>query len=389
MNSNPSSKKYIVLDSILCIPFLNIQYFSELSGIKELIIASRLVIMLVFLFQFLRHKYAKNIVYAFVAMAACMIYSTYQNGVEIAPAFSRYYAIFGIVLLAICRRNNYDRFMHSIYYASELFVYLNLLTMIIFRDGLYSERHWLIGQKQDFVTVFLVATMAGLYLWNHNEHRKRVICMFLAMFASLMIILTLGLTAVLVLLLAMCFFTKKFRVYIRAKKLFFFCCILEFSIVVASFFGGQFAQITALLGSIQASDELSKADTFMMRVAMWVDSVQTILKHPWGIGYLTEENFLTYINFLYHPHVHNMYIDLTLTSGLIAPCAFFYVNKYTFKRLDTVRSSERDLYTYVIFVMNILMLTECFYWPFAYAIYILALISVDYQRYNCYETNIQ
>ncbi|WP_455667721.1 O-antigen ligase family protein [Phocaeicola sp.] len=383
LKNSKSEYKGWLLDFILCIPFYNAQYFAELPATKFIFTYSRLLIALVLFFFYLKHKFAKDVILSMALMASCLIMNTYLNGDDVMLAFGRYYSIFGIVLLAALRRNNYKRFTLSVFYSSELFIYLNLITMLLYPNGLYSHDHWLIGQKQDFVTVFLVAILASLILWVNNRRRKRVICLATAICVSLSIILSLGLSISLFLLVAMVYFSAVKGKHFSSKFLFVTNIVLECFMIAMTLFLKQFVYIIDIFNSVKASDELSKGDTLMMRITMWNDAIDTVMKHPLGIGYLTESNFHHYINFNYHPHVHNMMLDLVFTGGVLSLVAFIYINYKVYKALADIKSIERDIFAYTIFAMNVLMLTECFYWPFAYGIYILALDYVyNYHKHK-------
>ena len=72
----------------------------------------------------------------------------------------------------------------------------------------------------------------------------------------------------------------------------------------------------------------------MQRINMWYDALHNIYGNFWGLGALTEQRFDRLMpNSDYHPHVHNLLIDMAHTGGVL--CALLYLSIKT-------RSNEQE-----------------------------------------------
>ena len=367
---------YWFLDIILCFPFFGAQYFADNPITKEFFAYSRLLIAFFFFLFYLKNRIGIGIPISILLMAVCLSIETLENRDDIFLAVSRYYSIFGIVFLIAVRKNSFKRFLYSIFCSAEILVYLNLLLMFLYPNGFLKDRYWLIGQKQDFVTVFLIAVTVSLLLWYTYKLRIRVILLFCAMILSQILVLSLGLTIALAIYVGLVVFTQVSGKRLSCNFLFSTNLLLELFMVSIGLAAGKYRSFIMAFNNIKANDTMSKSDTFMERVTMWNDALATIPNHLFGVGYLTEHNYFKYIDYIYYPHVHNMMIDICFTSGIISLIAFIYINKITYKALSGIETTQRDIFAYGIFSMNILMLTECFYWPFAFGLYMLAFVYV-------------
>jgi hypothetical protein len=368
-----------LFDFFICIPLYGCQYFSNIPILKDYIVLIRVLILSYLLLLYVFNKFQSKIVVAILIMFCCVLINTYRNGNDIGPVVARYYALISTILLVACRKNNFYRLVLSIFYSSELLVYINYISMILYPDGLYSADHWFIGQKQDFVLVFYIALITALLLWEKNYERKRIVFLGVICCLSLWKILTLGLTICMFLVVFLYVYSKRSGRSIKPLRLFKIYILLESFIIMVVIFLNRFTNLFLVLGRIQASDNLSKADTFMERITMWDAAIDKIIMNPWGIGSLTKDNFG--YDFVFEViHVHNMMIDLALTGGVICLFSFLYINYYVYNALSHIKSIERDILAYSIFGANVLMLTECLYMPFIFCIYMIAMVYIYYHK---------
>lgn len=369
------------LDFILCLPFYGCQYLSETPGIKDYVLIIRVVFFFIIAILFFRYKWGFPIITPLFLIASIVTLNTYFYGNDISISIARYYPLFAILMLTACRRNHFYRFLISLFFSSSLIAFVNLVTMILYPDGLSGEDRWLIGQKQDFVMVYFILMVSSLIIWSKGWYHKPIAAISLVCIVSLSKILTLGLTSILFLVVLLVLYSKKTIKYISAKLLFLLYLLMEFVMVSIVFYLKNYSSIINILDSVSASDQLSKKDTFLERVSMWTAALDSIVRNPFGIGVLTKENFGYQFVFPV-VHVHNLIIDLSLTGGIVSSLLFLYLNYYVYRLLNNIRTMERNILVYSLFGANLLMLTEALYFPFVFCIYMLSFVYIHNFRNN-------
>ena len=367
-------------DFLLFFLFYGVQYFAELPATKELFAYSRIVITFILFFIYIKDKYYLFIPVSVTIMCLCLFINTYFNGDDLMLPITRFYSIFGLLFLIAIRKDRYKQVLVSIFFSSEILIYINYFIMMLYPSGFGHDGYWIIGQKQDFVSVFFIATIVSVLLWKYDKYHLRIIFMFLVMLLSLSKALSLGLAISLSFFFFLLFLIRKHRIKNNSLRIYSYVFIGELFLLVSAYFINQYTGLVDLFSNINANDTVSKGDTLYERLIMWNGALNEISHNIFGVGYLTPDNFLKYIDWQAYPHVHNMMLDLMFTGGIFSLSAFIYLNIKVLKELNNVYTFERDVFVSAIISMNVAMFSECFYWPFAFALYMLAMIYIYNER---------
>ena len=370
------------LEACICFPFFSLQFTQQIPTLATLLLILKgFICLLVGGLVVIKGEKLSPVTKIILFLSIIVCVTTLFNGDNLHLALQRYYPIVGIALFIELRKRNITRLYVGIFHAAEILIYINLITMLLYPEGIYigesnNVPYWIIGQKQDFVSVFLIETLLVLILRKRNSLLFSRILVSMAMVASLSIILSLGLTFCLAIPLFMFLFKKIFHTNFKSIFLFKVYLVLQSIVIYISFVFEKLQLLIFALESISTSDdkpEYTKADTFYERIMMWSDATKLILKNPLGNGCISEERFDRIMKTSnYHPHIHNTFWDIMLSGGIFAIIAFVILNVIVSRSLDKVSGIDRDAYTYILFASTILMLTECLYWPFVFAIYLFA-----------------
>lgn len=387
------STKGWIFDSILLIPFMGVQFFANIGFAWPFALIRLAISGSILLAYFVQKEKPENKIFAgFFIIFLLFTVSIILNDGNVLDAISRYYGFLMIICLVNIRRNKITRLCYSILFTSELLIYSNLfvLTLYPYPDGLFfSEEgnpHWVIGQKQDFVIVFLPCIISSLFLWFNKVARLRIILVILAMVTTLSLVLTLGLTLVLFVLIFLVFYSFSTNRSIKGTFLFYSYIVMEGVCIFVALSKETTQIVFFYLDYLRSSDDanVSKGDTMMQRINMWYDALHNIYGNFWGLGALTEQRFDRLMpNSDYHPHVHNLLIDMAHTGGVLCALLYLSINYWTFKELDKISSTNRNILVYSLFVSNVIALTECTYWPLAVLPLALAQIYIYNYKKEC------
>ena len=356
---------------IIYIIFFSPQIVNKIPVLGDFFSYSRLLIMLyAVLFVFIK-KRANLILIISITIFALVIFSTALHGDNVYSVIVRYYSMVGVLFFVELNRNNLTRELKLIFISSEIMVVINVITMLSFPNGIYigenQALYWVIGQKQDFGIVFIVAFVSGLILWDDKRLKRHIIITYLSMTVSIIISPPLGLVICLLIITTMVWLSKYKIVYIKGKILMAMNFVGELFVLAITRGYKNMFQLQSFLANIDFGLAVNKSDTILSRVSMWLDSLDIIYNSPFiGIGCISKERYYSVTHYsLYHPIMHNQLLDFGVTGGLIAIILFISMNIIAFNNL-------RDIITFTLFAINILMLTECMYWPFTFFFYLLS-----------------
>lgn len=379
---NKSSSSLI--DILICILFFSVNYVQQIPELALITLALKMIFVVFFCAEIVIRRIDLNPVILLILVLAISVFAATLFYDSLYLPLQRYYGIIGVSMFVMIRHETIEGFYKSVLYAGEFLIILNLLSMILYPEGIYVSEtnrapYWILGQKQDFVSVYVVVLLMSFLLWKNKLMRVNILFVIVAMIISLMMVMAIGLTICIMIPLCMIVVKKFTNFYFRSIILFRLYLVLEIFVILIALVSKQFAFLFIALGNINAANEtagtgpFTKADSVYTRILMWNDAIKLILNHPFGNGIISEERFDKIMKTSsYHPHIHNTLLDMTLTGGVVALIVFIILNFYISKRLDRIKTNERDIFVFVIFAMTILMLTECLYWPFTFAVYMLA-----------------
>ena len=325
-----------------------------------------------------------------IAIIVCVFFATLLNEpISIFDVFRRYYTILGVALLIELKQKETKSLYKPIFYASSFLIYINLLAMIFAPKGLYvgetnNAPYWIIGQKQDLASVYIVSCMTSLLIWPTCSYKMKLLIFLTisSILISFLLAFPLGLMLCLIILFGLTVYTVITNRYFRLRLFVKVYLLLESLCIVIAYTASKLVLLWLMLDRISASNDdihtNTKSDTILSRIMMWKDGLKLIMDNPLGNGILSEQRYNTVMrNSYFHPHIHNTFLDLTMTGGIVASMIFVYINFIVANKICFGNTYQKSVFTYTIFCFLILMLTEVPYWPFIWSVYILAYYSMN------------
>lgn len=208
----------------------------------------------------------------------------------------------------------------------EVFVYLNLLTIIMFPDGLYNngtyQHCWLLGYKNPQIrTIMPILCMSMIRsYWKSSKINFSTWCLMAA--SVLTFILNNSATSLvgIVIFLGLFFFINN-KVKGKMPKL--ITIMTGVYISVAAFVAIVILQKQYLFAGI-IQNWLHRDLTFTTRVSIWSKSIDLIKKKPiLGYGYLSSPEYAAFFNSKYATHPHNYYLYMMMSGGIILLAILF------------------------------------------------------------------
>lgn len=332
-------KRYSIFIIIAYFTFFYPVYFNT-SGLGEIcdmlynfLLAVSLVIVS-YKFSKKPRTFGKQIsvsgIYWIVAYVVVNIVSSAINGVLTINTTKTMLAITIICLLStyLCYTNS-ERFIYSLEFAVATLVIANLITQVLYPDGLYQDggtSKWLLGQKNQFmpyISVMLIVSAIRVTRFNNRVVDVRFIVLYLlgllsnwlsASMTSVVLLIFVGI-AVIVYIVSFSHISVNLKVLLPLIAVF---CIVAVS--GSETWVGRFA-----------SDFLGKDVTFTGRTLIWETVLLHIISSPiFGQGYLTGDQMAMLIDgniWSARRSAHNMYLQFLFDGGIIllaVMIAFFY-----------------------------------------------------------------
>lgn len=251
----------------------------------------------------------------------------------------------------------------------EICLYMNIITIIIFPDGLYSRaisaygrtKEWFLGADNGFVFWIIPALFIAWLYSEYSNHKRRSISIYIV---SLLTVLmrgsSTGIISV-VLLLALIFWTSLPKL-LTPKRIIFLFLFLYLSIVVLK--SSEYLQplIVGVLG---------KDMTFTSRVFIWDNAFHEILLRPvLGHGVMYPSAVAKLLGTIPGQiivwdgatHCHNQILQVLFQGGIVGLLLYLFIYTHVIYKLInnwSYRSSKICLYSiFVVFIIGITETTE-------------------------------
>ena len=281
---------FSLLDFFVFSVYMSGQLISTYPYIKQLLIALKfsmlLCIFLVYSSRVIneRQEFSAHVVCPFVIALSIIVSSSSVQSLLLA--IQRYYSAIAIVLYIDIRSRHIQRLMNSAFFSAFFKVLVNAIAIAAFPDGVFFSKsagapYWVIGQKQEFVNVFLLAFSFGLILWKNRGHRPAIVLCFALMAYSIFILNSKpwGLIICLFLVVSGILFEKASRIRMNAAFLFAVNIAGEVAILLIC---ANFKKILLLKGlfdslqSVSSANGFTKYDSLVARFNIWKDAMFVI-----------------------------------------------------------------------------------------------------------------
>lgn len=372
---------HLFFDVIICIFFFNPWYFGQNDILDILVNAIRLGIFGIYLIEYLYLNRSDKIVYLYSIIFGIVLFSTIYNGDSAVLAFTRYFPTIAILMLVTIRRNSIiQRVIKPVFIAAEILIIINTIFILMFPNGYYvTERgmqFWFLGQKQEFVAVYMPALFCCALLWDNKKYKKRIVLAIILMVYTMLVALPLGLLLAFGILGVGLLISQRRAITFKGMTLLTFNGLFECIMLFVAFNYQNLLRLQGFLGTIGAG-LVTKAATIAARVRIWNNAIDIFERYSIaGAGVISQERYsiLTGLaSYDYASQFHNMGFDLAATGGIIAVIIYVIINIMAFRRLDKSTSKYSNTLKWILFTMNVLSLTEVVYISFCAMMYSIAI----------------
>ncbi len=314
----------------------------------------------------------------FILIDLVWLFSTIVNHGDIKACFVGYLCPLIIVgLLIEWMRGRPEELLKGGMLLGEVLVYGNLLTVLLFPDGMYSTygsipgvwftgKNWLLHQKNVFLPYFLFACLvADLYSIRGGIKKWREWSLYIACLLSAILVKSTTSAVVMTILIGLFLIKKvktiKFNTFSLLSgnvALFFICVIMQ-----------QQKMFSFLIEEV-----LGKKITFSGRTALW-DAVFPLIGDNLflGLGIMKQGVFQQLTGFKFAMHAHNLILDYLCKGGLLCLVLYLAAMFFVYRKLHKLQNTdEAQACIITLFVFQIAALMEPYNINFVYMIYFIS-----------------
>ena len=367
-------KNYLVIFTILIIPFLEPSIFREYYAIHKIfmmykIISAAIISLNYIVNYFLKGKTSKMMIFIMTYQIE-LLFSTYVNKGDLSTAINNAIAIITVSMLIeyTFRIDNKVSF-GVIYYIFGIYTVLNFLNVIFKTHGsriVNGGTIFLLGIDNRFIFTYLPMICFGL-IYNYLSNKKNNILLFFTFIALTTVLYCWSVGALFGMVLLTFFIlfdlSKKQK---KAKVTFkyYFIIIIVLNVLIVFF------QFQNYFGTF-ISTYLGKDVTFSGRTFLWQLGIAKIKENP-ILGYgINEEMMKTELYGL--EHFHNYFVNLMYQGGMLSLIIFFIMNILAIHKL----SKYKDTYisrviSFIIFTSLILSLVDTLDYTYFFIFYLIS-----------------
>lgn len=350
----PSQSK--ILWMIILFAFLKPAYFGTIaSWDKAFDILRILMVLFIAVHFFVIRKKVYKFSLIFLLFSIVPLIVTVTNSGNIFNAFTFCAISFGTVMLVeLGVEKEGCNFVDALYCVCEILVYVNLITMILWPEGLYlyetstgwiSDQNWFLGLRNAQTTYLILACIVDVIYWELKPTKKattvRCICLYVSVFITInRLKIGSGYVGYILMtfLIALIFIWKKICIrfdYVVIGH------VIVFFLMTSLGKLNSFVKLSNFIGLL-----VGRVNTVSARFQIWSVAWEKILSSPiWGHGILNE-NQLSWLSSIAAgaSTTHNTFLDMWYRGGLISFSLFCLVLFYISKNLWNIKNSYQSLY---------------------------------------------
>lgn len=244
------------------------------------------------------------------------------------------------LIFVLWLEKNPDTLLNS-FVALEVYVYINLITIIMYPKGMYNSgifnESWFLGFKNPQIRTILPIICIALIRSYRHKGRITLSSLFLVVSSAMTMILngsSTGLIGIAIFILLMFVFHKKY------KKLPRFFNLLTVTLVTSGLFIGVILFRIQKIFSFLIVGVLGKDLDFTNRAGIWDTAIQLIKdKILFGYGYLNESDYISLLNYRAATHPHNYLLYILMNGGILLIFIWLIGVVRASKKLDSNISS--------------------------------------------------
>lgn len=335
---------------LLIIPFYKPGYFDSIGFLDVLFNGIRVIFSLfIFLFYVQKEKrYTKTLWILFLFEISFLI-SNIINGISLYVFIKNNVLQYAIFLLLSMYSSTPKVLIKTIFIIAEILVYINLVTILIFPEGMYTNitTNWLLGYKNYYFPFFIGFLIVALLYNNYFTFSYRPYLLIITMVITLYVVESSTSLFVFVLFFLIYFLMRNSDSRLINAWTFTITYIVLFFILVLS---RKMSLFSVIIENI-----FHKNMTLSGRTRIW-DSVISLVKQKpiFGWGLMSYEDSIGLIGLTTGTHAHNTLLQFLYTGGIVSLILWvtFYcliVNKlYKYRNYNTAKVITIALFTYSI-----------------------------------------
>lgn len=307
---------------VLLLPLIRPAVLAQYPSIEGIATYLRLVSALIVVLLYMRFGKMNAPVFVFLLMQGTLFLSTIYNSLDTGAWFNSAASAVALVLLIDLGCRDLSHFLKGAIACYLLLVSANLITILLFPDGMYQTiyqtRNWFLGYDNNHLQTILpgfcfAVCYAGFF-------KRKAISVFYCIIAATTIVLTQSAAAVVALVVLVCaflFLNKGSGELINFRSFICIYYVLFFLIVVF-----RFQEVFGVL-----IEGLGKNLTFTGRTLIWDSYMDAIAKAPvFGYGVRSSASKLLMVGTM--PYTHNHVLEVLFSGGaLFAACwVLFFIS---------------------------------------------------------------
>ena len=358
---------------LLTLPHLKPAYFGEIPVMDLLFNLWRVVSFAVIMARLVLVKQKISVVAALICIQQVFLFwVTLLNEGDIFLYAISAFPIISVALLYDGMRYDMEVFLSSQLFCFELVICINLITELLFPDGMYHSElyslNWFLGYDNTHIIYFIPALMFA-WLYKETTGKKfRTYFLTCTIFASALLVWS-GATLVALFGMAFAYALLKNRTrlfnYFTYWSIhiffFFFAVVLKFQNIFQWFIDGV----------------LGKWNSLLVRMTLWDRTLKLISKSLlFGYGFTDESTRVLEGGFRWASHAHNLLLEILYQGGLVNLALWVVIVIMAGKKLYRCRNNIESKIIAVAFLGWCLdCLMEQWTRPFLVGMFIVAYYS--------------
>lgn len=306
---------------ILTIPHMDTDYLSQLHIVGDLIDICKVVSLIGIVWLYIIKRRKPSVMAAVIISMEIYIWiiTAINQGSVYRYAVSAFSTVCGVLLYDLFLTYDTEDFLSAQLLCFEIIIYINLVTEILYPDGMYmmesslstftSGRNWFLGYYNRHSKVFIPALMIAFLYAAQTGKKLRTYMMYIVIWISAIIVwsggvlLSLGIMSIIYLFLG--YHTKLFNYYN-----YWFLHIVFFVLVICFKVQNLFYWLIEGI--------LHKWSSFSARINLWNITLlqiadRPILGHGYKIGAIRAQE----TGMLWGTYAHNMVLEVMYRGGLV------------------------------------------------------------------------
>lgn len=353
---------YFILYTLLLFPFFRITYFTfRYSSIESIYKILQIIAAIIIIFLILGcKKYSKIINYIFLYLIV-LVMSTFLNHGELVT--SLFLALRTLILCLIVDyglKHHTKVFLNSFEFLLTFLVYLNFISIVLFRGGLYATEfgyteNWLLGYKNLHILYILPAILVSFVNSYYSKGKFSFRSYLLLFISTLSLLVVNSSTSLIGIFLIVAYLIFQGIVdwvnFFNIKNYTILYFVLFLSIVVL--------RVQNLFRFIIV-DIFHKDLTLTGRTYIW-DYVTNFIQRKKALGYGMENSSvrLNKTSYWRSSHAHDQLLEIIYKTGFVGLVVYLIIMYKTFKELYQYRKYKMAKFiSIVVLAYCIMMLTE-------------------------------